>query len=199
MEYLQLTDFQISKLYGKSARILDTNTHSTFEFSKESDDEVYRFHNPPLITSLFQTRRVINALVKQYGPIAHLNVQLNPKLKVNKYQRYFYKLDARRISHNHARYIREIGAMRENITPANILKFELWEECKHTCPFSGEEIPLERLFTQEFKIVYIHPWSRSLNDATINKTLCVARLHEKLKNLTPMSISKNIAPMSGMK
>ena len=49
---------------------------------------------------------------------------------------------------------------------------------------------MERLFTQEFKIVYIHPWSRSLNDATINKTLCVARLHEKLKNLTPYEYFK---------
>ena len=194
MEYLQLTDFQISKLYGKSARILDTNTHSTFEFSKEADDEVYRFHNPTMITSLFQTRKIINALVKRYGPIAHLNIQLNPKLKVNKYQRYFYKLDARRISQNHERYIGELGALRENITPANILKFELWEECRHTCPYTGEEIPLDRLFTQEYKIVYIHPWSRSLNDATINKTLCVERIHEKLKNLTPFEYFKEHRP-----
>ena len=71
------------------------------------------------------------------------------------------------------------------MTVANVLKYELWEECKHTCPYTGEPIPLEKLFTNEFRIVYIQPWSRSLNDSNLNKTLCVGRLHEKLKDMTP--------------
>ena len=100
IEYLQLDQFQRSKLYGKAARLPETNTMSQFDFSKSADDEVYRFHSPPLIHSIFQCRKVINAIVAQHGPIDELKIQLNPKLKQNKYQRYFNKLDAKRLSSN---------------------------------------------------------------------------------------------------
>ncbi|MGC6422636.1 MAG: type II CRISPR RNA-guided endonuclease Cas9 [Flavobacteriaceae bacterium] len=185
MAYLQLNTFHISKLYGKNARIQEMPQQSQFEFSKEADEEVYRFHNPLLINTLFQCRKIINSIVDTYGPLSQIKIQMDPKLKANKYQRYFTKLDARRVSHNRDQYIKKIGSLRENVTLANVLKYELWEECKHTCPYTGDPIPLERLFTQDFKIVYIHPWSRSLKDSTLNKTLCAARVHDDLKEMTP--------------
>lgn len=184
-DYLQLNEFQISKLYGQNSRILQTNSHSKFEFSKKADDEVYRFQSPPLITALFQARKVINAIVEEHGPLDHIKIQLNTKLKVNKYQRYFYKLDKKRISHNHIRYCKILEELTVITSPSNILKYQLWEECQHTCPYSGEKIPLERLFTKAIQIVYIHPWSRSLNDASLNKTLCVSYIAEDLNQYTP--------------
>ena len=41
------------------------------------------------------------------------------------------------------------------------------------------------LFTDYVQIVYIHPWSRALNDKSYNKTLCFSALAAKLNNRTP--------------
>ena len=185
MDYLQLKDFQIAKLYGKSSRIVETSSKSKFEYSKGADDEVYRFNNPPLIAALFQTRKVINAIVEAYGSIDHLRVQLDPTLRVNKHQRYFYKLDGKRIDKNRQRFIGILETLGENMTSENILKLELWEECKKTCPYTGSVIPIERLFIDDFRVVYIQPWNQSINDASLNKTLCCSSIFEAIKDQTP--------------
>lgn len=62
---------------------------------------------------------------------------------------------------------------------------ELWEECKGICPYTGEPIPLETLFTDTIRVVYIHPWSKSLNDSSLNKTLCYSYFAKNLDNTTP--------------
>ena len=62
---------------------------------------------------------------------------------------------------------------------------ELWEECKETCPFTGESIPLALLFTDKIKVVYIQPWSMSLNDSALNKTLCYESFSEKIDSKFP--------------
>jgi len=62
----------------------------------------------------------------------------------------------------------------------NLLKYELWEECKGVCPYTGIEIPLDKLWTDEIRISYINPWSHSLNDSVFNKTLCFSFFHDLL-------------------
>ena len=87
-------------------------------------------------------------------------------------QRYLYRVDQRRVAANNALFLEELKQLEVDLIPMNLLKYELWEECKQTCPFSGNQIPLEMLFTDYVQIVYIHPWSRALNDKSYNKTLC---------------------------
>ena len=185
MDYLQLNEFQILKLYGKSSRIIEMNAKSKFEYSKSGDDEVCRFKNPPLIAALFQTRKVINAIVDRYGTIDHPRVQLEPTLRMNKHQRYFFRMEGKIIEKIHQRFEGVLETLGENMIPENILKLELWEECKKTCPYTGTVISLERLFTNDFRVVYIQPWNQSMNDASLNKTLCCASIFEAIKDQTP--------------
>ena len=63
--------------------------------------------------------------------------------------------------------------------------YKLWEECKKTCPYTGQPIPLHKLFTGEIQIEHIHPWSRSLNDSFSNKTLCYADENRRKGDKTP--------------
>ena len=100
-------------------------------------------------------------------------------------QRFLHKIDQRRIHENAKIFIEELKKMEVDLVPMHVLKYELWLECKQTCPYSGNEIPLEMLFTEYVQIVYIHPWSRSLNDKRYNKTLCFSSFAAKLDNRTP--------------
>lgn len=185
VEEMQFSDFQIKKLYGQSAQIIETPLDKQFKVGKEADKEIYDFKNPLLITSLFQTRKVLNELIKTYGNIDEIKAELSADLKVNKYQRYLYRLDQKRLARLRLNFQTYLGSIAENITPMNLLKFELWQECKETCPYTGEHIPLDQLFTEFVSIVYIHPWERSLNDSVMNKALCVKSFVPNILNLTP--------------
>ena len=138
-----------------------------------------------MIQSAFELRKVINALIDKYGSFDEIACELSVDLKVNRMQRYVFRLDRKRILDHNKRYIERLKSLEVDLIPMHVLKYSLWEECKHTCPYTGNEIPLEMLFTTHVQIVYIHPWSRSLNDNSLNKTLCFTSVAEQLNERTP--------------
>jgi CRISPR-associated endonuclease Csn1 len=185
IEDMQLKDFQIKKLYGQSASLENFPVTTTFPLTKEVDKEIYNFKNPLLITPIFQLRKLINDLVARFGAMDRINLELSTNLKVNKYQRYLSKLDHKRLDSRRDHAIKELRALVENITYTNVLKYQLWEECKRTCPYTGEDISLDVLFTDEVRVVYILPWERSINDNMTNKTLCMRGMADLVEGYTP--------------
>ena len=185
LDEMQFSDFQIKKLYGLQAQTIDFEVNKKFPYGANEEKEVNGFKNPLLINALFQTRKVINGVVDKYGTIDQIKAELNTNLKTNKFQGFVYRLDQNRVSRNQRQFIQKLYSVNENITPLNLLKIELWEECKRVCPYTGDPIPLELLFTEAIAVVYIHPWSNSLNDSSLNKTLCCADFSEKIKDKTP--------------
>ena len=137
--------------------------------TKEVDEQINQLKNATLVQSVFELRKVMNAIIDQYGPIDTIACELSADLKVNRMQRYLYRIDQRRVAENKVLFIEKLKQLEVDLIGVNLLKYELWEECKQTCPFSGNQIPLEMLFTDYVQVVYIHPWSRALNDKIENK------------------------------
>lgn len=50
-------------------------------------------------------------------------------------------------------------------------KHTLWLDCNRICPYTGNLIPLSKLFSPEIEIEHIIPYSWSLDDSFTNKTL----------------------------
>ncbi len=68
----------------------------------------------------------------------------------------------------------------------DILKYKLWEECNKTCIYTGRTIPKTKLCTGVIQIDHILPYSRTLDDSYMNKTLCYANENRTRKgNRTP--------------
>ena len=193
-ETLQLKDFKTQRLYGFSKLTAKKNKHKFLPTTKEVDQQIYQLTNATLVQSIFELRKLLNAIIEQHGPIDAIACELSADLKVNRMQRYIYRIDQKRIVENNKIFLEEIKRLEVDLTPMNLLKYELWEECKHTCPFSGNEIPLEMLFTDYLQIVYIHPWSRALNDNSYNKTLCFSAIASKLNDRTPYEYFSDEAP-----
>jgi CRISPR-associated endonuclease Csn1 len=185
LDEMQFSDFQIKKLYGLQVQNSDFTIHKKFPFGAKEDKEINDFKNPLLKNTLFQARKIINSVIDKYGVIDEIKVELNTNLKTNKFQRFIYRLDKKRVAKNRSRYFSRIGSLSENLTELNLLKMELWEECSGICPYSGEPIPMDTLFTDNIKVVYIHPWSKSLKDNSLNKTLCYSYFAEKLDEKSP--------------
>ncbi len=177
--------FKSKKVYGIPPKKRDKNLEKYFEVSKETDKLIHKLDKNIVIQSVFELRKVLNALLKKYGSISSINCELSVDLKVNRMQRFIYKIDQKRIKGNRDRYFNIIKKLGVNLTPMNILKYDLFEECKKVCPFTNKPIPIASLFTQEIRIVYINPWEFSLNDSHLNKVLCFAEVAEELEGRTP--------------
>ncbi|MEY8591862.1 type II CRISPR RNA-guided endonuclease Cas9 [Butyricimonas hominis] len=64
---------------------------------------------------------------------------------------------------------------------SEILRYKLWLEQKYVSPYTGEVIPLGKLFTPAYEIEHIIPQARYFDDSFSNKVICEAEVN-KLKS-----------------
>lgn len=66
-------------------------------------------------------------------------------------------------------------------TKREILKYKLWLDQNYISPYTGQPIPLSKLFTREYEIEHIIPQSRYFDDSFNNKVICETEVN-KLKD-----------------
>ena len=66
-------------------------------------------------------------------------------------------------------------------TKAEFQKYRLWLEQKYRSPYTGQMIPISRLFSTDYQIEHIIPQSRYFDDSFSNKVICEAAVNS-LKN-----------------
>jgi len=69
---------------------------------------------------------------------------------------------------------------------SELQRYKLWLEQKYRSPYTGQMIPLGRLFTEDYQIEHIIPKSRYFDDSFNNKVICesaVNQLKDKLLGL----------------
>ncbi|MET4082373.1 CRISPR-associated endonuclease Csn1 [Pedobacter sp. UYP30] len=64
---------------------------------------------------------------------------------------------------------------------SELKRYKLWLEQKYRSPYTGEIIPLNKLFTPEYEIEHIIPQSRYFDDSFSNKIICESAVN-KLKD-----------------
>ena len=66
-------------------------------------------------------------------------------------------------------------------TRSEVLRYKLWLEQKYRSPYTGQPIPLAKLFTPAYEIEHIIPQSRYFDDSLTNKVICESEIN-KLKD-----------------
>ncbi|OYQ38414.1 type II CRISPR RNA-guided endonuclease Cas9 [Flavobacterium cyanobacteriorum] len=66
-------------------------------------------------------------------------------------------------------------------TKSELQRYKLWLEQKYCSPYTGQIIPLSRLFTNDYEIEHIIPQSRYFDDSFTNKVICESAVN-KLKD-----------------
>lgn len=66
-------------------------------------------------------------------------------------------------------------------TRSEVLRYKLWLEQKYRSPYTGQPIPLAKLFTPAYEIEHIIPQSRYFDDSLSNKVICESEIN-KLKD-----------------
>lgn len=183
--HFNLDEKRLSKLYHHSTLILVSNILPKLPTGTKADKEISDIRNPIVIQALFELRKLVNALIDSYGSFDEIKVEMARDLKISKIKRQ----EIRRDNNAREKYtdaVRdELRKLHQTLNHTNILKYKLWEECQRTCPYTGKEISVEQLFSGEIQIEHIIPYSRSLDDSYLNKTLCFAEENERKGKKTP--------------
>ena len=76
------------------------------------------------------------------------------------------------------RIINELSALKQP-SLQDIKKYRLWLDQKYVSPYTGEIIPLAKLFTPAYQIEHVIPQSRFFDDSMSNKVICEAEVNAR--------------------
>ena len=150
------------------------------------EDLIKNLRNPIVSHALYELLRLHQVIVNEFGKPEKVQIELARNLKLPTQKRkelHFKNLELRDIN-DKAR--EEVERMGHKPTHDALLRYKLWEECGQTCPYTGRKISQSKLFdNNEFQIEHIIPFSRSLDDSYMNKTLCCTKENAKKTNQSP--------------
>lgn len=152
---------------------------------KEYLPEPENVRNPIVQQALFEIRKLVNQLIKEYGKPDIIRVELARELKSSKNERDSIREKQQEREEINNKIKDRLDEYSYPHTKNNIQKVQLWNET-NICPFTGESISIEKLFDDGYvQIEHIIPYSISLNDSLQNKTLCLADKNREKNNRTP--------------
>lgn len=149
------------------------------------DQEIFKKYKPVAQKPLFELRKIINNLIKEYGSIDQINIVLDNALKSSSKQRKLLYVTKKLRKQEFPKIHNAVLDAGHPPSHSNLLKYKLWLEWNKTCPYTNSPISLEKLFSDEVRIAYIQPWNRFFNDSDKNKTLCMRHFFRYIKNKTP--------------
>ncbi|MFH0882192.1 MAG: type II CRISPR RNA-guided endonuclease Cas9, partial [bacterium] len=145
--------------------------------------------NPVVQKALWEVRKVVNNLIREYGKPEVIRIEMAREMKMTRIQKQEYQKKQTDLEKKRKQTIeilqKEFGI--HHPSRADIEKFHLWEECNETCPYTGKPISRQMLFSSgEVDVEHIIPYSRCLDDSYMNKSLCIAVENRAVKrNQTP--------------
>lgn len=172
-------------------------------FAKENprnDEERFgKIANPTVHIGLNELRKVVNSIIKRYGHPSEVIVEVARELKMSHARSLELQREQKEKQDRNERLVKDacvvLGLQAENLDRSKrrelSQRLQLWEELNkldaadRRCPYTGEQIGIERLLSNEIEVEHILPYSRTLDDSLNNKTLAVRRANRDKGNLTP--------------
>lgn len=173
---------------------------NVYRQSQKSDDGKY-YLNSPMISSirnpmamraLHQLRKVVNELIREniIDRDTNVNIEMSRNLNNANYRKALQSWQNERAKqHNkNADRIKELykESTGKEIVPTktDILKYQLWEEQKHVCLYTGEKkIGIAEFIgpNPKYDIEHTIPRSKSLDNSQENLTLCNNKFNREIK------------------
>ncbi len=141
--------------------------------------------NPVVKRALFELRKVVNAIVREYGKPQRIVVEMAREMHGGKDARAERSSRMRERGEQRERIGKEVEKLGKPPTMSNIKKYLLWEEQAGTCPYTGSKIGVSQIFSGEVQIDHIIPRYRSLDDSLMNRVLSFADANRAKGDKTP--------------
>lgn len=147
--------------------------------------------NPMAMRALFRLRDLINILLREEKIDRDTKIRIefarglndaNRRKAIEQYQREREAENRKYAEELRCQYAAETG---REITPSEVelLKYRLWEEQQHVCPYTGRQIRISDFIgaNPDFDIEHTLPRARGGDDSQMNKTLCENQFNRKIK------------------
>lgn len=145
-----------------------------------------RLTNPVVARAVAQYRKVLNALLKEYGPVHKIHIEFTREIGSSKKQKQAYTKAQNENLEKKKEAEKQCEILGLEISDSNILKLRLFLEQKEYCAYSGKKITHADLKDPTaLQIDHIYPYSRSFDDSYMNKVLVFTKENQNKGNKTP--------------
>jgi CRISPR-associated endonuclease Csn1 len=128
--------------------------------------------NPVVRATMHELRRVVNAIVREYGRPDAVHVEMARSLKMSGEKRREYNRKIQERGKERADVAAELREKKIAPTRDAVLKYRLWQEQKERCIYTGRGISFEQLYNGDTDIDHILPYSLTLDDSQMNMVVC---------------------------
>lgn len=144
------------------------------EADKLNLNDIPEIRNPGVKKIVHETRKVVNAIIREYGKPDVIRVELGRDVAQNDEERLAIQKGQKRDEQRNAEAREKFKEFHPGSEPSrwDLKKYRLFVECKGICPYTGRTIELKDLWTKSWEIEHIIPYSISLDDSMSNLTLC---------------------------
>ena len=144
--------------------------------------------NPVVYRALNQARKVLNALIREYGPPTAIHVELARDLSKSWEERMDIKKGQDAFKEEKDRIVEFFKETFPGHVPKgqDLAKLRLYREQDGQCAYSQKPIDLHRLLEEHYvEVDHILPYSRSFDDSQPNKALVLWEENQNKGNRTP--------------
>ena len=179
----------------------DARLEAGYGYEQEAITAKDRLGPPPTIANpivqkgLHELRRVVNAIIAEYGKLDAIRIEMARDLEMNtkRYIAFRKQQNANTKANEEAaqKYVEmrqktpHLG-LSENASRNDKLKYRLWQDQEEKCAYSGRQIIVSELFGPAVEIDHILPYSLTLDDSYMNKVVCYTEENRDKRNRTPM-------------
>jgi CRISPR-associated endonuclease Csn1 len=141
--------------------------------------------NPVVKRALVELRKVVNAIIREYGKPDAVHLEMTRTMQVGKERRSEMSSQMREREARREEAAEALRKMKVKVTRDAILRYLIWEEQSHECVYCGKPISQKQLFSGEADLDHILPYSRCLDDSQLNKIICHRKCNHGKGNKTP--------------
>ena len=181
----------------------DARVSAAYGYEQEQVETVDKLGLPPEIPNpivskgLYELRRVVNAVIAEYGKPDKIRIEMARDLEMNtKRYKDFTARQRKNTEMNkeaeekYQQAAKEYPHLHLSKYPshADKLKYRLWKDQQEMCAYdiSGRKISLAELFSADIEIDHILPYSQSLDDSYMNKVICRTKENRRKGQRTPV-------------
>lgn len=161
------------------------------EYGDKLERQWGKITNPTVHIGLNQLRRVVNAIVRQYGRPEFIYLELARELKLNEKQKAEHKRTIKQNTDAAAKRSETLSQIGQRDSGGNRMLLRIWEQLNPSnpldrrCPYCGEPISIEMLMNGSADIDHIIPYSRCLDDSVGNKVVSHTHCNRQKGNKSP--------------
>ena len=197
------SDFRPEALLSKLPYYGEILTTATVKLttSNESDDKLQdnispeetkygKISNPTVHAALNQLRKVVNAIISLHGSFDEVIIEVARDLPLGERGLRELSSEIKANEKNNDRWAEKLKEHGLPNTYNNRLRLRLWEELSEDnlgrlCPYSGEVISINRLFSEAVEVDHILPKSRTFTNHHSNLIVCTKKANQAKGDRSP--------------